>query len=238
MSDDPPARGRRPSRAGALIGLLVGLLGFALVAQVKAQSDSALPAARQEDLVRILDDLTAREDRLRREIGELEQTRARITSGTAGDDAALAEARRRALDLGVLAGTVPAQGPGIVLTVGERDKRVSADVLLDAVQELRGAGAEAMQISGAQGSAVRVGASSYLVDAGDGIEVDGQRLTSPYTLVAIGEPATLATALNIPGGVVDNVQQAGATVLVEERREVSVNALRRLREPEYARPAS
>jgi len=138
----------------------------------------------------------------------------------------------------VLAGTVPAQGPGIVLTVGERDKKVRADVLLDAVQELRGAGAEAMQISGAQGSPVRVGASTYLVDAPDGIEVDGQRLSSPYTLVAIGEPSTLSTALNIPGGVVDTVQQAGATVLVEERREVSVNALRRLREPEYARPAS
>ena len=46
----------------------------------------------------------------------------------------------------------------------------------DAVQELRGAGAEAMQISGGGGTVVRIIASTYFLDAPDGIDVAGRRL--------------------------------------------------------------
>ncbi len=53
----------------------------------------------------------------------------------------------------------------------------------------------------------------------------------------VGEPATLASAVAIPGGVVDNVEQRGGKVLVEQREEVVVGALRPLAEPRYARPA-
>ena len=55
----------RATRAQAAIGILFALLGFAMALQVRSteQSDS-LSTARESDLVRILDDLTARTDRL------------------------------------------------------------------------------------------------------------------------------------------------------------------------------
>jgi uncharacterized protein YlxW (UPF0749 family) len=57
---------------------------------------------------------------------------------------------------------------------------------------------------------VRVVASTSFVaaDAG-GIAVDGTELRAPYRFVVIGDPATLTSALRIPGGVVDNVEQFG-----------------------------
>ena len=65
---EPPAdprRQRRLSVAGAVIALLVGLLAFALVVQVRSNvGDTQLENARQDDLVRILSDLNAREERL------------------------------------------------------------------------------------------------------------------------------------------------------------------------------
>ncbi len=97
-----------------MIALLVGLLAFALVVQIKSNTgDSQLASARQDDLVRILSDLNAREQRLRAEISELEQTRTQLASGAQGREAALAEARRRADELGILAGTLPAKGEGL-----------------------------------------------------------------------------------------------------------------------------
>ena len=49
-----------------MIALLVGLLAFALVVQVRSNvGDTQLENARQDDLVRILSDLNAREQRLR-----------------------------------------------------------------------------------------------------------------------------------------------------------------------------
>jgi uncharacterized protein YlxW (UPF0749 family) len=234
--EKPPDKGRR---AGAWIGLLTALLGFALAVQVQStESKSALPSARQGDLVRILDDLSAREERLRREITDLERTRADLSTGAAGTDVALEEARRLALEVGVLAGTVPATGPGVVITLTEHGKQLPADTVLDAMEELRGAGAEAIQISGREGGSIRVGTSTYFLDGDRGVIVDGTLLRGPYRIVAVGEPATLAAALAIPGGVVNTVEQASATAAVEQRREVTIATLRPVQGAQYARPVS
>jgi uncharacterized protein YlxW (UPF0749 family) len=198
----------------------------------------ALPTARQEDLVRILDDLNAREERLRRDIADLERTRRELTSGAVGSEAALEEARRRAQQLALLAGTIPATGPGVVITLTEGTERLPADLILDAMEELRGAGAESLQITGREGGAVRVGTATYFLDSGGGILVDGKSLRGPYTIVAIGDKATLAAALNIPGGVVNTVEQASAAARIEQRDKVVVTALRRAGTPQYAHPAS
>ena len=88
--------------------------------------------------------------------------------------------------------------------------------MLEAVEELRGAGAEAMQIAGASGPAVRIVASTYFADGAGGLVVDGQTLPAPYTLTVIGPAATMQTALMIPGGVADSVARDGGTLQVDQ----------------------
>jgi uncharacterized protein YlxW (UPF0749 family) len=228
----------RLRRVDLLVALLLGLLGFAAVVQVRStQDDGPLAGARQEDLVQILDDLENRNDRLRTEIDTLREAQDRLTSGTDTTEAALEEARRRAQVLGVLAGTVPAEGPGVLLTLRDPDRVLGADVLLDALQELRDAGAEAVQLEGAD-AAVRVVASTALVDDDDGVRVGDTVLRPPFRFVVVGEPGTLSAALGIPGGVVETVEQRGAQVEVRESDRVVVDALRPLQPPQYARPAA
>lgn len=230
---------RRLSSAGVVIALLLGVLGFTLVVQVKSNSEeTGLASARQEDLVRILADLESREQRLRQEISGLEDSQRQLTSGVEGRQAALEEAGRRADELGVLAGTLPAQGPGLTVRFEAGGQPLKAAALLDAVQELRGAGAEAMQIRGSDGGAVRIVASTYFLDAEGGITVDGDHLTAPYTIDVIGEPRTMETALKIPGGVVESVGNDNGTVIVQERDVVEVSARAAPTSLQYARPAS
>lgn len=235
----PVGRRRRFSAAGAVIGLLLGLLGFALVVQLRSNAtDPELAASRPEDLVRILSDLDARQDRLRGEIAALEDSQRQLASGAQGREAALEEARRRADQLGILAGTLPAQGSGLQISFVPGKDGIPAATVLDAVEELRGAGAEAMQIAGAGSPAVRIVASTYFADARDGLVVDGAHLAGPYTLVVIGGPQTMHTALNIPGGVVDTVRQRGGNVIVQESDAVRVTALHQVGAPRFARPVS
>lgn len=230
---------RRLSSAGAVIGLLIALLGFALVVQLRAHgTDAESEATRPEDLVRILSDLDAKQERLREDIATLQERRRQLASGAEGSDAALAEARRRADELGILAGTLPAEGPGLEITFTRGTERVKAETILDAVQELRGAGAEALQIAGSGGVPVRIVASTYFVDAGEGLNVSGRTLSGPYTIMVIGEPRTMMTALNIPGGVVDAVRQHGGTVDPRESTVIRVTALHSAGALEHARPAS
>lgn len=241
----------RLRRVDIAVAVLLGLLGFAAAVQVRStKDDGVLASARQEDLVQILDDLTSRSARLRQEVTTLTATREKLTTGSGQDEAAVTEARRRAQVLGVLAGTVAARGPGVLVTVSDPGHQVTADVLLDALEEMRDAGAEAVQLEGAvdpasntpaAGQSVRVVAGTSFVDATDasnagGVQVDGTLLQPPYRFVVIGDPATISAALAIPGGVTDNVAQRGGRAVVERRESVLVGALRALDRPRYARP--
>jgi uncharacterized protein YlxW (UPF0749 family) len=238
MEPDTEARPRRRlSAAGATIALLVGLLAFALVVQVKSNvGDAALQGARQDDLVRILSDLNAREQRLRGDIADLENTLSQLGAGAQGREAALAEASRRADDLGILSGTLVAEGEGLTIRIVPDGDTIRAATVLQAVEELRGAGAEAMQIAGQSGPTVRIVASTYFADGPTGLIVDGQTLPAPSTLTVIGPAATMKTALMIPGGVADSVARDGGTLLVDDAPMVRVAALHPPENLEFAKP--
>lgn len=239
QASTPWWRVRLSTRSGVLIGVLLALLGFAVVAQVKSNDqDDELATARQEDLVQILDDLDSRKERLQREISSLHSQQEQISSGRRGRQAALSSARRRADELGILAGTLPADGPGLSIRLTAGHHPIDAAVVLDAVEELRGAGAEAMQIAGAGVAPVRVVASTSFVNSGRGLLVGSARLSGPYTVAVIGDPDTMQAALNIPGGVVDTVRQAGGSVSMQEPDVVHVSAVRKVHTPRYARPVS
>ncbi|MET8262678.1 DUF881 domain-containing protein [Micromonospora arida] len=239
-SAEPVVAGRsRWSAAGVMIVALLALLGFTLVVQLKTTStDPTLGATRQEDLVRILSDLDARESRLQQDIRALEDSQRQLRSGEQGRQAALDEATRRADELGILAGTLPAVGPGLTVQFDAGVKPISANRVLDAVQELRGAGAEAMQISGGDRATVRIIASTYFLDDNGSLMVEGRRLSGPYTITVIGDPATMRTALNIPGGVVASVRGDGGNVTFGEREVAEVSALHVPIKLEHARPVS
>lgn len=239
---NPVHRLLRPQarKVDLLVAALLALLGFGLAVQVRStQGDALLATARPEDLVQILDELNNRGERLRDEVASLTETQRRLTSGSGAAESALADARRRTQVLGVIAGTLAARGPGIRVTVTDPQAKVSASLLLDAMEELRNAGAEAMQVEGVGDAgttaAVRVVASTSFVDEDTGVVVDGTRLSSPYRFVVIGDPATLAGALAIPGGVEDTVRQQGGSTDVARFDEVRVSALHALTTPRYAR---
>jgi uncharacterized protein YlxW (UPF0749 family) len=219
-----PATLLRPrlNRGQLIVAVLCAVLGFAVAAQVRSNDkDTKFANARQDELVGILGDLSQRSDRLRSDIRDLDDTKSGLERDTQGQ-AALQDARRRAQTYGILAGTLPATGPGIELTVNDPQSRVRAASLLDTLEELRDAGAEVVQIDG-----VRVGVSTYFTDAGGGAVVaDGSTLTRPYRFLAIGDPHTLATALNIPGGVLGSLRNSGAEGTVTQRQKITIQAVR------------
>ncbi|MGI8331541.1 DUF881 domain-containing protein [Actinomadura scrupuli] len=212
----------RINRGQFIAGLLCLVLGFAVAAQVQStKADTTFATARQDELVGILSDLSQRSDRLRADIRDLEDTRASLERDGQGGTA-MEEARRRAAVYGVLAGTLPATGQGIVLDISDPARRVPSGVLLDTLQELRDAGAEVIQIND-----VRAGVNTYFTDLpGGGVAVDGHRLEPPYRFLVIGDPHVMSTALNIPGGVMKNISNAGGSGSITQPAKITVSAVR------------
>jgi uncharacterized protein YlxW (UPF0749 family) len=210
--------------------VLIAVLGFAIAVQVHANSTSDnLAGLRDNDLIGILDNQSARSDRLRQQIADLQQTVRRLQDS--GDQAAAArqQAEQDAAALGVLLGTLPAGGPGVQVTITDPQAALTPEDLLDVVEELRGAGAEAIQFGGD-----RVTTTTAFTGRPGAVNVDGVSLQSPYQVIAIGDAKTLDTALNIPGGVAATVRAGGGELTVIERTDVAITAVRGLPVPKYA----
>jgi uncharacterized protein YlxW (UPF0749 family) len=223
-----------PHRSQVVVGLLLAVLGFAFVVQVRDyQSDDTYSGLRETELIEILDGLTGTAERARREVERLEATRDDLQTESRAREAALAEAEQRARNLSVLAGLVPVRGPGIRVTVNETEGRVSVGSLLDMVQELRTANAEAMEFNDEH----RLAAQSSFEDAPGGIELDGELLEPPYVLDVIGDPHTLEGALTFSTGPVETLENLdGATVTIEQLDEVEVTSVREAERPTHAEP--
>jgi uncharacterized protein YlxW (UPF0749 family) len=100
---------------------------------------------------------------------------------------------------------------------------------------LRNAGAEAMEISGG-GSAVRVGLDTWVAGTPGALVADSVTLNPPYSVLAIGDPPTLAAAMNIPGGAMDSVERVGGAMEIQQSDRVDVTALRQPKPRQYAQP--
>jgi len=224
----------RGTRSELLTGLLCLALGFALAVQVGQSTGDQLSSLRQDELVRLLDEVTQRADQLDAEVSDLEEIRDDLQSEDGRDQAARDLAQQRAEQEGILSGRLPAQGPGVQIHVADGDRPLEAQALFNLLEELRNAGAEAIELNGS----VRVVAQTSLEDGDDGIVVDGQRIAPPYTIEVVGDPGTLSTALTIPGGFIEDIEgpDVGGGVTVEEVDEVEIASLSEPREPEYAEP--
>lgn len=233
-----PDRRRRGTVFGILALVLLCVLGIGIATQVRETGTSDnLENARPEDLLVVLDTLTRREASIRDEISTLQATLATLRQSGSGSEAAVTEAQERLSALSIQVGTVAAQGPGVTLVIDDPNSGIGSEVLLDALQELRAAGAEALQIEGG-GGVVRIGVDSWIAGSAGRVVIDGRELRAPYTFTAIGDSATLEAALNIPGGVVDTVTRNGASSNITRSDQVTVSALRDPRPRQYAQPGN
>ncbi|NUS66032.1 MAG: DUF881 domain-containing protein [Saccharothrix sp.] len=236
---EPPSGWRRVvkllrphgTRSELLTGLLCLALGFALAVQVGQSTGDQLSSLRQDELVRLLDEVTQRADQLDAEVGDLEAIRDDLQSEDGRDQAARDLAEQRAEQEGILSGRLPAQGPGVEIRVTDGAKPLEAQALFNLLEELRNAGAEAIQVNGK-----RLVTTSYFVDSGGGVVLDGGAIASPYEWTAIGDPDTIDRALEIPGGALPRIREEGGEATTTRSERVDVDAVRIPGQPEHAEP--
>ncbi len=237
----PPSRLRtlllRPGRGQIIAAIFLFVVGLGAVVQVRLSSaDDAYTNARREDLIQILDGLGAESRRLESEVAELEQTKSDLQSGADRQSVARTQTERRLTQLAILAGTAPAVGPGIRLTITDPKSLVTGEVLLDAVEEMRDAGAEVIEIN----DQVRVVASSWFATRNSALVVDGRVMTRPLTIEVIGDPHSLEEAASFRGGLVSEITgpRIGGQVGIQQIQRLEIDSLHSAPDNQYARPAS
>jgi uncharacterized protein YlxW (UPF0749 family) len=225
-----------PGRGQVLAAIILFIVGLAGAMQIQINADDdTYASARREDLIQLLDGLSTESRRLEGEIAQLEQTRSNLRSGADTQRVARDEAEKHLTELSILAGTAPAEGRGIRMRIADPKAAVDAAVLLDAVEEMRDAGAEVIEVN----NTIRVVGSTWFGSDPRGLVIDGKPVSRPITLEVIGEPHSLEEAARFRGGIVSEITgpKIGGQVQIDQEDRVVIESLHASRENQYARPA-
>ncbi|MDR7419132.1 MAG: DUF881 domain-containing protein [Armatimonadota bacterium] len=237
-------RGARVSGLQVVAAIILMGLGFLFVVQVRAgrllRAQPEVPTRNIYALATLLrQEREARQD-LERRVGEWQRRLAEYERATA-EGRTLAAAMSRELDsLRIAVGLKAMRGPGVTVRLedaktqpkGSTPVVVTYQDLVSVINELWAAGAEAVAVNGH-----RVTATTGFGQVGGTVVVNLQRLTGPFTIVALGDPATLEGALNIRGGLIDGLRALGLSITTSRQAELQVPAYRGLLKFEHARPA-
>lgn len=127
------------------------------------------------------------------------------------------------------------EGPGVIITLrdyveGKIDAPIDAQIIHDVdilrvVNELWNAGAEAIAIGD-----LRVGPRTSIRCVGAVVLVDSVKIASPFKIKAIGSPQTLKGALELPGGIVQELRETAGNAMVQ------IATVEKMKLPAYAGP--
>ena len=197
------------------------LLGVIIGVQVNTVRQQRLSTEnlRLSEVTLALNQVQAERDALLKQNETLEKTIKEYQDGTFDGDME---------QLLSFAGLTEVSGSGVTVTMNDSTTKgggdmnaylVHAEDLLSVVNELNGAGAEAVSINGQ-----RMVGNSAITCAGSIVMVNGVRVAAPFEIVAVGDPDVLHSALYFPGGVVDNLSPWGIEISVAKQTYVEVPA--------------
>ena len=145
--------------------------------------------------------------------GELQQHIEKATE----NNSELEEAKNQINEGNIIIGLTEVTGPGVVFTVA--DSEIDPNTVVDSsyllvhdkdilkiVNELKNAGAEAISINDQ-----RIILTTSIICGGNIINVNGERIGSPFEIKAIGSPEALAN-LSRPGGWLSKLRDRGVNV--------------------------
>ena len=207
------------------------VLGLLVVTQLRAQaSGSGLGGMSSQDLTVFVANLNAGIDERRAEIAALERDLATLAANQDRGVVSLGQVRDELSSIRAYAGLEAVVGPGVTVSVVGP---IDGPTLEDLINELRGAGAEAIAIDG-----IRIVAGSAVTGGRGEVEVEDSRLDDPFEVSAIGGAETLTGSLTRSGGIVAQVAATSpdVTLTVTPVERLELPATKRNLVPEHGTP--
>jgi uncharacterized protein YlxW (UPF0749 family) len=168
--------------------------------------------------------------RLKNELVQKQNQVAEMEKALADQQAMYTDLAKQAEKLRMYVGKAKVKGKGIEITLSDAsyipseqsatDYIVHEQHVFKVIHELLISGAEAIAINGQ-----RISHRSYIVCNGPVIEVDGTQHAAPFVISAIGNPTVLTSALNIPGGVKDQLVQDNIMVKIDSKDEIVLDPI-------------
>lgn len=230
------------------LGAALLALGFLIAAQLASEGPRVRYTTQERTpLVETVNELQAQQDGLKQRILDLRGQIQGIEGQGAGSADLVRQLNGRLQEARIAAGLIALNGTGIVIQLedskqpvppdgSESDYLVGSRDIRVVVEQLWGAGAEAIAVNGE-----RLTPTSAIIDVGRSLLVNSAYLTQPYQITALGAP-DLYDKLSASPGFVDFVRSRsegyGIRVSLAEPASVDMPAFVGTVTLRYSRPVS
>ena len=185
------AEGTARAQRLIVVSLIAVALGFLLVVQLRSQAAVARTLAAQDDtsVALLINDLNRANNQLIQQGAALTQQEAQLRAALTSGGADAQAIQKELTSLRVVNGELPVHGPGLQIRI---DGAIMDFELQDALNNLRNAGAEAIALNGQ-----RIISSTSVQSRGDTLLINGHAVSSPLSLLVIGDPEQLGPAADL-----------------------------------------
>ena len=213
-----------------VLAIALFLISFLISWQVKTikNSDSSVLQLQREDALR--DEVLKWKENYQDVKTRLDSTESKLNEymeNISSVDKTIELLQHELAELNIISGLTDVTGKGIILTVKDaevlnplylaEDQIVHDNDLLQIVNELRAAGAEAISINNQ-----RLTSLSAIRCVGPSILVNDVKIGAPFVIKAIGNVDYLYSGINLSGGVVDIMRKYGISIDVQSSDNVTI----------------
>ena len=206
-----------------VISIMAMILAAVMFAQFKIVEETditGIETAREAELRTMLSSWKTKQEELEVKLGDTQNKIQDYNTKVESNQESSELIEEELAQTNLLTGQTNVEGEGVIITLRDNEeKSIEANDLLNLVNELRLAGAEAISINDK-----RVLTMTEIVDVGT-ILVNEERVTSPYVVKAIGDQKYLVSALSLKNsGFVDTYQNSGKSVELAKDNNIMITA--------------
>lgn len=218
------------------LGVVCCILTISICIQLKTVDDTNSTVSQTLTSNDLRDQVLKWKEKYDKAVIDLANSEVKLESirlqSTQNDENAIYKEEEIKLD-NILLGLTEVKGDGIIINLKDNNNvslsnigplddieyyLVHAGDLVEVVNDLRNAGAEAISINGQ-----RIINSTAIYCAGNVIKINGEKISSPIEIRAIGSPELLYGSIMRPAGYIELLEQTGVIVDVKKNTNIIIN---------------
>ena len=223
------------NKSKIIIAITIGIMSFIMIYVMSIQfktvskgDSDELEYMRETELKEMLASYKGKYEDTVEELNGVKDKINEYTQDEKSEEEAFELLKNEVKEANMLLGKTDVKGEGVIITINSETTSNSSNTtiiddveqveithedLLDLVNELKLAGAEAIEINGE-----RVITTTDIFDVGNFILINGQRTKAPYTIKAIGNQSYIESALSVK----DGYRSRGYNVTISKEKEIII----------------
>lgn len=207
-----------------VFGILCLILTFAITVQLRVSSLSESESSQtkitdklKDEIFRLNDENVKLAEKFQNTTSELDDAR----NQAAQNDSSSKNTSELIKKYTIVSGKTDVTGQGIIIKYKPSDNEAKADMvkdLRDIVNEIKNAGAEAIEINNQ-----RIVGTTAIEMVKNKIEINDTEVSGNFIIKAIGDSNLMYSGLIRPGGTIENIRESGVSIEINSENTIKIN---------------